>query len=154
MRHRIREQSYVDPELLKQVRAYEAAMGCTHSAFTTEAYERLLATERGAADVIGARLDALAQRLDRHQNTLELFAMAFAHYTELWCRFLPPQPPTPESLQRAEKLYSQLLRGAARKFSAGRRFSGEVFPPTGDRVPPRPGSGPVGGTDSGKGPGR
>ena len=35
MRHRIREQSYVDPELLKQVRAYEAAMGCTHSAFTT-----------------------------------------------------------------------------------------------------------------------
>jgi hypothetical protein len=80
--------------------------------------------------------------------------MAFAHYTELWCRFLPTQPPTPESLQRAEKLYSQLLRGAARKFSAGRRFSGEVFPPTGDRVPPRPGSGPVGGTDSGKGPGR
>ncbi len=40
MRHRIREQSYVDPELLQQVRAYEAAKGGTHSAFTKEAYER------------------------------------------------------------------------------------------------------------------
>jgi hypothetical protein len=154
MRHRIREQSYVDPELLKQVRAYEAAMGCTHSAFTTEAYERLLATERGAADVVGSRLDALTQRLERYQNTVELLAMTFARYTEVWCRFLPTQTQTPESLQRAEKLYGELLRGAGRKFSAGRRFSGEVFPPTGDRVPPRPGSGAVGGTDSGKGPGR
>ena len=154
MRHRIREQSYVDPELLKQVRAYEAAMGCTHSAFTTEAYERLLATERGAADVVGSRLDTLTQRLERHQNTLELLAMAFARYTEVWCRFLPTQPQTPESVQRGEKLCSELLRGAGRKFSAGRRFSGEVFPATGEHVPPRPGSGAVGGGDSGKGPGR
>ena len=42
MRHRVREQSYVDPELLKKVQAYEAAMGWTHSAFTKEAYERFL----------------------------------------------------------------------------------------------------------------
>lgn len=154
MRHKVREQSYVNPELQKQVQAYASAKGWTRSAFTKEAYERFLAGERGAADVVGSRLDALTQRLERHQNTLELLAMAFAHYTELWCRFLPTQTPTPESVQRAEKLYSQLLRGAGRKFSAGRRFSGEVFPPTGDREPPRPGSGAVGGTDSGKGPGR
>ena len=154
MRHKIREQSYLDPELLKQVKAYEAAKGWKHNAFTKEAYERFLASERGNADVVGSRLDILTQRLERHQYTLELLAMTFAHYTELWCRFLPSQPPTPESVQRAEKLYSDLLRGAGRKFSAGRRFSGEVFPPTGDRVPPRPGSGAVGVSDSGKGPGR
>lgn len=154
MRHRIREQSYVDPELLKQVRAYEAAMGCTHSAFTTEAYERFLATERGDADVVGSRLDTLTRRLERHQNTLELLAMTFARYAEVWCRFLPMQPQTPESAQRGEKLYTELLRGVGRKFTAGRRFTGEVFAATGDQVPPRPGSGAVGGGDGGKGPGR
>ena len=47
MRHRIREQSYVDPELNRQVRAYEPQDGWTHSAFTREAYENFLAAERG-----------------------------------------------------------------------------------------------------------
>ena len=154
MRHKVREQSYVHPELRKKVQAYASARGWTRSAFTKEAYERFLAGERGDVDLVGSRLDTLTQRLERLQNTLELLAMAFAHYTELWCRFLPTQPPTPESVQRGEKLYGELLRGAGRKFSAGRRFSGEVFPPTGDRVPPRPGSGAVGVSDSGKGPGR
>ena len=93
MRHRIREQSYVDPELLKQVRAYEAAKGWTHSAFTKEAYERFLAAERGDADLVGSRLDTLTQRLERHQNTLELLAMTFARYAEVWCRFLPTDIP-------------------------------------------------------------
>ena len=154
MRHKIREQSYVDPELRKKVQAYESARGGRAARSRKRHMSASWPGERGDVDLVGSRLDTLTQRLERHQNTLELFAMTFAHYTELWCRFLPTQPPTPESVQRAEKLYSELLRGAGRKFSAGRRFSGEVFPPTGDRVPPRPGSGAVGGSDSGKGPGR
>ena len=151
MRRRIREQSYVDPELLQQVRAYEAAKGWTHSAFTKEAYERFLSGERGDADLVGSRLDTLTQRLERHQNTLELLAMTFARYAELWCRFLPADAQTPESVQRGESWYARLMRGAGNNFRAGRRLIGEVFPATGDSVPPRPGSG-LGG--SGKGPGR
>jgi hypothetical protein len=152
MRHKIREQSYVDPELLKQVQAYEAAKGCTHTAFTKEAYERFLATERGDADIVGSRLDTLTQRLERNQHTLDLLAMTFARFAEVWCRYLPAEPQTPESVQRGEHLYGRLMRGAADKFRAGRRLIGEVFPATGDRVPPRPGSGPVGGSGGGKGP--
>ena len=37
MRHLIREQSYIDHELNRQVQAYEAKMGWKHSAFTREA---------------------------------------------------------------------------------------------------------------------
>ena len=107
MRRKTREQSYVDPELLKQVKAYRAAKGWTHTAFTKAAYERFLAGERGDVDLVRSRLDTLTQRLERHQNTLELFAMTFARYAELWCRFLPTDPQTPESVQRGEKLYAR-----------------------------------------------
>ena len=148
MRHKIREQSYLDPELLKQVKAYEAAKGWKHNAFTKEAYERFLASERGNADVVGSRLDTLTQRLERHQHTLELLAMTFARYAELWCRYLPAEPPAPESAQRAEHLYGRLMQGAGSRFRAGRRLSGEVFPAAADKIPPRPGSGA-----GGKGPG-
>ena len=153
MRHRIREQSYLDPELNRQVRAYEAAKGWKHSAFTTVAYERFLAGERGGSDLVLSRLDTLTQRLERLQNTLELFAMAFARYAEAWCRFLPTSLPAPESMQRGDRFYAQLMRAVGDKFSAGRRLSGEVFPATGELVPPRPGSG-AGGNGGGKGPGR
>jgi hypothetical protein len=149
MRHRIREQSYVDPELNRQVRAYEAARGWNHSAFTTVAYERFLGGERGGADLILSRLDTLTQRLERLQNTLDLFAMAFARYAEAWCRFLPISLPAPDSMQRGDRFYAQLMRAVADKFRAGRRLSGEVFPATGELVPPRPGSG-----GGGKGPAR
>ncbi len=136
------------PSLLKQVRTYEAAQGCTHSAFTKAAYERFLATERGDGEVVAARLDILTQRLERNQNTLELLAMTFARYAEVWCLFLPTISQTPESVQRAERLYRELMRAVGSKFRAGRRLSGEVFPASGDHVPPRPGSGAV---DVGKG---
>lgn len=154
MRHKVREQSYVDPELLKQVRTYEAAQGCTHSAFTKAAYERFLASERGDGELVGARLDTLTQRLERHQNTLELLAMTFARYAEVWCLFLPAISQTPESARRAEGLYRELMRGVGSKFRAGRRLSGEVFPATGDHAPPRPGSAAVDGGAGGKGSGR
>lgn len=153
MRHRIREQSYLDPVLNRQVRAYEAAKGWTHSAFTAAAYKRFLAAERGGADLVLSRLDTLTQRLERLQNTVDLSAMAFARYVEAWCRFLPTSLPAPDSMQRGDRLYAQLMRAVGDKFAAGRRLSGEVFPTTGEPVPPRPGSGAgVGG--GGKGPGR
>lgn len=154
MRRKIREQSYLDPELLKQVKAYEAAMGWRHNAFTKKAYERYLAGERGNAELVGSRLDTLTQRLERCQYTLELLAMTFARFAEVWCRYLPTEPQTPEAVRRGEHLYGRLMHGAANKFRAGRRLSGEVFPATDDHVPPRPGSGTVGGGGSGKGPGR
>lgn len=141
MRHRVREQSYLDPELNRQVRAYEAAKGWTHSAFTTAAYERLLAAERGGADLVLSRLDTLIQRFERLQNTVDLFAMAFARFVEAWCRFLPTSLPAPDSVQRGDRSYAKLMREVGDNFSAGRRFSGEVFPATGEPVPPRPGSG-------------
>ena len=72
MRHKVREQSYVHPELRKKVQAYASARGWTRSAFTKEAYERFLAGERGDVDLVGSRLDTLTQRLERLQNTLEL----------------------------------------------------------------------------------
>ena len=77
MRHKVREQSYVHPELRKKVQAYASARGWTRSAFTKEAYERFLAGERGDVDLVGSRLDTLTQRLERLQSTLELLAMTF-----------------------------------------------------------------------------
>jgi hypothetical protein len=151
MRHKIREQSYVDPELLAQVRAYEAAKGWTHSAFTKEAYKRFLAVERGNPDLVVRRLDVLTQGLERFHTTLELLGMTLALHAKLWCRSLPASPSTPDSSQRGDTLYGDLMRGVASKFRAGRRLNGEVFPANGDDLPPRPGSGVVAG--SGKGPG-
>ena len=153
MRHRIREQSYVDPELNQQVRAFEAAKGWTHSAFTAAAYKRFLAAERGGADLVLSRLDTLTQRLERLQNTVDLSAMAFARYVEAWCRFLPTSLPAPDSVQRGDRSYAKLMREVGDKFSAGRRLSGEVFPAADVPVPPRPGSG-AGGSGGGKRPGR
>jgi hypothetical protein len=151
MRHKIREQSYVDPELLAQVWAYEAAKGWTHSAFTKEAYKRFLAGERGNPDLVVRRLDVLTQGLERFHTTLELLGMTLALHAKLWCRSLPASPSTPDSSQRGDTLYGDLMRGVASKFRAGRRLNGEVFPANGDDLPPRPGSGVVAG--SGKGPG-
>ena len=151
MRHKIREQSYVDPELLAQVRAYEAAKGWRHSAFTKEAYKRFLAGERGNPDLVVRRLDVLTQGLERFHTTLELLGMTLALHAKLWCRSLPASPSTPDSSQRGDTLYGDLMRGVASKFRAGRRLNGEVFPANGDDLPPRPGSGVVAG--SGQGPG-
>lgn len=149
MRNKIREQSYVDPELLKQVQTYEAAKGWTHSAFTKEAYERFLAAERGDLDLVVRRLDVLTQTLERFHTTLELLAMTLALYAKLWCRSLSASPNTPDAAQRGDRLYGELMRGVASRFRAGRRLSGEVFASTGDDLPSRPGSGA--GAGSGKG---
>jgi hypothetical protein len=141
MRLRIREQSYVAPDLLHQVHAYEAARGWTHSAFTTEAYKRFLASERGNPDLVVRRLDVLTQGLERFHTTLELLGMTLALHAKLWCRSLSASPNTPDSSQRGDTVYGELMRGVASKFRAGRRLNGEVFPANGDDLPPRPGSG-------------
>ena len=151
MRRRIREQSYVDPDLLQRARAYEAARGWTHSAFTNAAYQKFLDGQRGDPDLVLRRLDGLTQGLERFHTTVELLAMTLALYTKLWCRSLPPSPITPEASQWGDSLYADLMRAVANKFRAGRRLSGEVFPSSGDDISPRPGSGAGLGSRNGTG---
>lgn len=151
MRYRIREQSYIDAELNRQVRAYAAAKGWTHSAFTREAYKRLLNGDRGDPDLVIRRLDTLGRGFDGLQNTLELVGVTVALYAKLCLRHLQLSASTQDSPQRGDSLYGELMRGVATKFRAGRRLQGEVFPPSGDELPPRPGSGPFVGSGKGSG---
>jgi hypothetical protein len=151
MRHKVREQSYVDPDLLRKAQAYAAAKRWKHSAFTTEAYKKFFEVEGGSnRDLVIRRLDLLTQQTERLQSSLEILGMTFALYAEVWCRSLPASPGTPDASQRAEKVYGEFMRGVATRFNAGRRLQGEVFPAASD-VPPRPGSGATGGGGKGGG---
>ena len=151
MRHLVREQSYIDPELNRQVQAYEAKMGWKHSAFTREAYQKLLAADRGDRDLVMRRLDALVRGMEAIQGTLELMGMTVAFLARICFRHLDLSTSTPDSVQTGESSYRELLRAIGSNFKAGRRLSGEIFPASVDNVPPRPGSGAGGGW---KGPGR
>jgi hypothetical protein len=151
MRHKVREQSYLDPDLLRQAKAYAAAKHWKHSAFTAAAYRKLFEVEGGSnRDLVVRRLDVLTQQTERLQSSLEILGMTFALYAEVWCRSLPASPGTPDASQRAEKVYGEFMRGVATRFNAGRRLKGEVFPSTGE-LPPRPGSGATGGSGKGEG---
>jgi hypothetical protein len=98
MRHQIREQSYIDAELNRQVRAYEAKMGWKHSAFTREAYQKLLEADRGERDLVIRRLDVLVRGMEAIQGTLELMGMTVAFLARICFRHLDISNSTPDSV--------------------------------------------------------
>jgi len=69
------------------VRAYAAARGWTHSAFTTPAYKRFLDGDRGDRDLVVRCLTSWRKGLERFLATLELLGMTFALYAKVWFGF-------------------------------------------------------------------
>lgn len=127
MRHKVREQSYLDPDLLRKARAYEAAQGWTHSAFTDVAYKSLLETDAAEPELVVRRLDSLTEAIGDLRHTVEVLSLAFGRFTKFWCFFLPPPSEDPEARQRGLKTYREFRRDVADRFSAGRRLMGEIF---------------------------
>jgi hypothetical protein len=125
MRHRIRIQPYISPDLHRKLRAHALAQAVTDSAVTEAALRDYL--ERGIVeeDLVVRRLDGVTHAVAQLQHDVDVLSQAVC--LSVWRSYqtsLPAQ--TPEGARRAEASYETFLSTISSRLAAGTRLSGDV----------------------------
>ena len=125
MRHRIRIQPYVTPEIHRKLRAYSAANDLTDSAVAEAALGDFLEPDGVDEALIMRRLDGIAQVLAQLQHDLAVVSQAVGIIARE--SFFAPRPTvTKETRHQADRIYRAFLERISRQLSAGVTLAGEV----------------------------
>jgi hypothetical protein len=127
MRHAIRIQPYLSPDLHKKLSAYTAARSLTVSAVISAALGEYLERDEVEDAVIVRRLDGVTQVVGQLKRELETLAVGFGTFA--WQSFLrPPTATDPALVREAETRFNHFLNQVAEQLRRGIRFTGQVFP--------------------------
>ena len=125
MRHRVRIQPYVSPEIHRKLRAHSAANDLTDSAVAEAALADFLEPDGVDEALIMRRLDDVAQVLAQLQHDVAVVSQAvgiFAHQS-----FLAPRPTiTQEATRQADGIYRACLERISAHLSVGVTLAAEV----------------------------
>ena len=138
MRHAIRIQPYLSPDLYRKLRAYAAARSLTVSAVISAALAEYLGRDEVEDGLIMRRLDSVADVVGQLKREIETLAVGFGTFA--WHSFLRA-PATADAgvVRQAETQYNAFLNQVAQQLRQGIRFIGQVFP-TRRSAAPAPGS--------------
>ena len=125
MRHRVRIQPYISPELCRKLRAYSAARELTDSAVTEAALSEYLGREDVEEALVLRRFDGVTQGIARLQRDVDILSQTFGTFVRFML-FAPPADRSREAGQRAQNLFAQLLAQVSRDIDAGVRLTGLV----------------------------
>jgi hypothetical protein len=143
VRHRLRIQPYVTPELRRRVQAAALSDGVTESAVIEAALSEYFAEKKVDDELMLRRLDFLGQSVARLQSDVDVLADAFGRYVRYL--FLAAITKTgPDQKQRTEAEYQTFLQGLFDQNCTGTRFTAEVRRAR-IRPPAPPSRPPVGG---------
>src|SRR5258708_35118722 len=139
MRHRIRIQPYVTPEIHRKLRAYSAANDVTGSAVAEAALGDFLEPDGVDEALIMRRLDGIAQVLAQLQHDLAVVSQAVGISARE--SFFAPRPTvTKETRDQADSIYRAFLERISRQLSAGVTLASEVRRASASPSQPRSGS--------------
>ena len=125
MRHRIRIQPYISPDLHRKLRAHALAQAVTDSAVTEAALRDYL--EHGAVeeDLVVRRLDGVTHAVAQLQHDMDVLSQAVC--LSVWRSYQTPLPgQTPEGAIQAQSDYATFLSRISSRLAAGMRLSGDV----------------------------
>jgi hypothetical protein len=142
MRHRVRIQPYLSPEVHQKLRDYASSHHVTESGVAEEALVQYLGREQAEAALVVRRLDALTQSVKGVQREQEVLAQAVVHVAKLLFRIAAGS--APDAKAQAERRYEKLVAKVAEELKAGLSLTGDVrraglfaAPPTPPTAAPR-----------------
>lgn len=134
MRHRVRIQPYISPEVHRQLRLHTAARNVTDSAVAEAALAEYLARATPDEGVLLTRLQALSEDVARLQYDSDVLGQAFGTFVRFAFRMLDVDHST-EAARRSQQLFTQFVTAVSRELDAGLRLTGEI---EGARRTPQP----------------
>jgi hypothetical protein len=127
MRHAIRIQPYLSPDLHQKLRAYAAARSLTVSAVISAALAEYLGRDGVEDGLIMRRLDGVADVVGQLKREIETLAVGFGTFA--WHSFLRgPVVADAGVVRQAETQYNAFLNQVAQQVRQGVRFISQVFP--------------------------
>jgi hypothetical protein len=117
MRHRIRIQPYLSPEVHQKLRTYASNQGQTESAVAEKALAEYLARDQIEEALVVRRLDVFTQSVKGVQREQEVLAQAVVHVAKFLFRIAAGSAPDAKS--QAERRYEKPARGAEGQRSRG-----------------------------------
>lgn len=140
MRHRIRIQPYISPDLYRKLRAYSAVHDLTDSAVAEAALSEYLGRDEIEEGLVLRRMtgvDGAVARLQHDVDVLSQTLVALARYA------LASAPPvvSPDDARKARRLFTEVLARAAKEIDAGVRLAGLLDRARGELAHPTPPTG-------------
>lgn len=128
MRHAIRIQPYLAPDLFQKLRSYAAAQSLTVSAVVSAAVGEYLDCNNVEDALVVRRLDNVAQAVEQLRRDLDALGIGFGRFVQYSLLIAPPTPDE-KARNRGEVLYRTFLARVGEQFRAGVNFTRQVFPP-------------------------
>lgn len=125
MRHRVRIQPYISPDLHRQLRLYTVARNLSDSAVAEAALAEYLGRAVPDEGVVLTRLQALSEGMARLQYDVDVQGQAFAAFVRYVFQALPPET-SPEARQRAQRVFEHLAAVVCRDLDGGLRLTGQI----------------------------
>lgn len=125
MRHRVRIQPYIAPDLRRRLAAYSAAQDVTESAVMEAALAKYLEPDAGDEGLVVRRLDSLVQVLDRIEERLDVVAEAVGRFVRFSFQ-LTPERISGEAKTRGDGLYQAFLAKVSTALGTGTTFVAAV----------------------------
>ena len=127
MRHAIRIQPYLAPDLFRKLRAYAGARSLTVSAVISAALSEYLERDEVDDALIVRRLDGVTDVVGQLKRDLETLAVGFGTFA--WRSFLRASTAADGTVvSQAETQYEHFLNQVAEQLRKGVRFTRQVFP--------------------------
>ena len=136
MRHRIRIQPYLSPEVHKKLRDHASSHHVTESGVAEEALVQYLARGQVEEALVVRRLDALTQSVKGVQREQEVLAQAVVHVAKFLFRLAAGS--APDAKAYAERRYEKLVAKVAEELKAGVSLTGDVRRASLFAAPPTP----------------
>ena len=136
MRHRIRIQPYLSPEVHRKLRAYASNQRWTESAVAEKALAEYLARDQVEEALVVRRLDALTQSVKGVQRDQEVLAQTVVHLAKFLFRIAAGS--APDAKAQAERRYQKLVAKVAEEVKAGVSLTGDVRRVSSSTAPPAP----------------
>lgn len=129
MRHAIRVQPYLAPDLFQKLRAYAAAQSLTVSAVVSAALVEYFERNDVEDVLVLRRLDNVAQAVEQLRRDLDALGIGFGRFVRFLLLTAQPRMPDEQTVKRGEDLFQAFLDRVGEQYRAGVNFTRQVFPP-------------------------
>jgi hypothetical protein len=137
MRHRIRIQPYISPDLYRKLRAYSAVHDLTDSAVAEAALSEYLGREGIEEALVLRRVGGVDDAVARLQHDVDVLSQTVATLARYALASAPPVV-SPDDARKARRLFTEVLARAAKEMDAGVRLAGLLDRARTEAAAPRP----------------
>ena len=125
MRHRVRFQPYISPDLHRRLRAHGATRNLTDSALAEAAFTEYLDRQNPDEGVVLGRLQGLSESVGRLQYDVDVLGQGFGVFVRNVFRALTFDTSAGAGT-RAQSMFTHFAATVSRELDAGLRLTGQI----------------------------